>query len=354
MMARLRARLLRKTLRRRATKVSLVLFNIALLLAVIGFVALNPVRFSSSAAKPVASTSDAQAAAGPVDQLASATIAVTAARMVALPETAAVINQADTQRIEQSVASANNAVVNKPQSVSSAFVSNKDIHAYTAQAGDTVSALASKFGVTSDSIVWSNNLASASATLTAGTKLFIPPTNGIVYTVKSGDTPSSLAATYHSSEDKITAYNDAEIGGLHVGEQIIIPDGSITPVRVSYGYSSGFAWGSSALYGFNGYDYGNCTWYVATQISVPGNWGNAATWAAGARAAGWHVSSTPTVGAIAQTPYAAGGLGHVAIVDAVSDDGTQIFIRDMNGINGFGRVGTAWRPTSSYPNYITR
>src|SRR6185312_9645908 len=110
-----------------------------------------------------------------------------------------------------------------------------------------------------------------------------------------------------------------------------------------------FAWGSSAIYGFNGYDWGNCTWYVATQIAVPANWGNAATWAAGARAAGWTVGPTPAVGAIAQTPYAAGGLGHVAIVDGVSADGTQVLIRDMNGIAGFDRVGIAWEPASRYP-----
>ena len=314
---------------------------------------LNPAQ-SSSITQPVASTATGTlAASGPVDQLASVDIAVTAARMANLPETAAVINQADSTNIDLSVASTNNTIVNKPQTVASTFLSNKDIHTYVTQPGDSIASIATKFGVSSDSILWSNGL--TNNMVAAGKQLLIPPVNGIVYTVKDGDTPSSLAVKFKANADKIVAYNDAEISGLHTGEQILVPDGSIvvTPVY-SYASASGFAWGAGAIYGFNGYDYGNCTWYVATQIPVPANWGNAATWAAGARAAGWHVSGTPSVGAIAQTPYAAGGLGHVGIVDGVSADGSQVLIRDMNGIAGFARVGTAWEPTSEYPNYITR
>jgi surface antigen len=119
--------------------------------------------------------------------------------------------------------------------------------------------------------------------------------------------------------------------------------------------AASFPWGAGPIYGYNGYDYGYCTWYVATQIAVPSNWGNASSWSYYASLSGWHVSSTPTVGAIAQTPYAAGGLGHVAVVNAVSADGTQIQYRDMNGIAGWGRVGySGWVSASRYPHYITR
>lgn len=351
----LKAKLRKKAIKRRAFRASLVLLNLVLLIIVGIVVAFHPTRSSGIAQSLQSATmGSSSTSTGPVDVLASANIAITAARMVNLPETAAIINQADSENIETSLASANNTVVNKPQSVASNFISNKDIHTYVAQAGDTVSSVADKFSVSSDSIRWSNSL--RGDTVSAGQKLLIPPMNGIVYTIKSGDTANSLAATYHSDEAKIVAYNDAEIDGLHIGEQILIPNGSITPAPV-FAYasaSSGFAWGSGAIYGFNGYDWGECTYYVATQIAVPANWGNAATWAAGARAAGWHVSSTPTVGAIAQTPYAAGGLGHVAIVDGISADGSQVFIRDMNGLAGFDRVGTGWESTATYPNYITR
>ncbi len=354
-LSRLRERGSHESVRRRALRIGLIGGNIAIVAVVMAMVLLNP----NHTATPVAATSNTatvQTATAPVDQLASVAVAVTVARMANLPESAAVANQADSESIQLAIASTDNTVVNKPQLVSTAFLSNKDIHTYVTQTNDTVSSIASQFGVSSDSIMWSNSL--VGNILPAGKTLYIPPTNGIVYTVKSGDTADTLAQKYHSNADKITAFNDAEISGLRMGERIVIPDGKIVVVPVytsySYGSASGFAWGSSAIYGFNGYDYGNCTWYVATQIAVPANWGNAATWAAGARAAGWHVSSTPTVGAIAQTPYAAGGLGHVAIVIAVQGD--QVEVRDMNNYGdggGYAKVGQGWVPISEYPNYIT-
>jgi surface antigen len=353
--SRLRDRADRPSMRRKVIRICLISGNIVLIAVVLGVVSLNKNR----AITPVAATanaSDAHTTTAPVDQLASVAVALTVARMANLPEATAVANQADSESIQLAIASSNNTVVNKPQLVSTAFRSNKDIHTYVTQTNDTVSSIATQFGVSSDSIMWSNSL--VGNILPAGKTLYIPPTNGIVYTVKSGDTAESLAQKYHATADKITAFNDAEISGLRTGERIVIPDGKIvvTPVYTSYSYAapSGFAWGSSAIYGYNGYDYGNCTWYVATQIAVPANWGNAATWAAGARAAGWHVSSVPTVGAIAQTPYAAGGFGHVGIV--VGINGNQVEIRDMNNYGdggGFAKVGQGWVPTSSYPNYIT-
>jgi surface antigen len=238
-----------------------------------------------------------------------------------------------------------------------ALKSRADIKDYTTVAGDTVTSVAAKFGVTSDSIRWSNGLNADG--LTAGKVLVIPPVNGIVYTVSAGDTPDSLAAKFRANKDKIIAYNDAELNGLTVGSRIIIPDAtsvvaaSAASVSRAAAPAGAVAWGSAPVYGYNGYDYGYCTWYVATQIAVPANWGNASTWAYYAASSGWNVSSTPTVGSIAQTPYAAGGLGHVAIVTAVNGD--QIQIRDMNGIAGWGRVGySGWLSASAYPHYISR
>lgn len=358
------AHLSRRNTRRRLIHTGLIALNAFLLFGVLTVVIFTPPHGSGSKSQPAALAADESTTPQPLDALASVNVAVTIARMANLPEEAAVSNQSDSAGIQLAVASTDNAVVNKPQAVSSAYLSNKDIRTYTALSGDTVSTLATKFGVSSNSILWSNGL--TGDRLAAGKKLVIPPLDGIVYTVKAGDTAASLATKYRSNEDKIVAYNDAEIGGIKEGEQIIIPDGQIVATTPTYysGYS-GFAWGTSAIYGRNGYDWGNCTWYVATQIAVPANWGNAATWAAGARSAGWHVSSVPTVGAIAQNSWMAWGLGHVGIVDAVSADGRQVLIREMNGAGGvdgngrqvyggFGTVDIAWQPTGNYPNYITR
>ncbi len=344
-------KLRRKAVRRRAVRVSLLLSNVVVLAIILVFVLQNP--HATQAVKPqtVNSAGVTSIVANPVDQLSSANIALTVARLNGLPEATPITNQAQSQAADLAITASTGDVVSKPQVVTTALKSKADIQTYVVKTGDTVSSLASQFGVTSDSIHWSNNL--SGNTLTAGSKLQIPPVNGLVYTVKAGDTPDTLATKFKANKDQIIAYNDAEIGGLKVGEHILIPNGSIVAVVApSFSYGT-VAWGVTPLYGFNGYDYGYCTWYVATQISVPANWGNASSWAYYARLSGWIVSASPTVGAIAQTPYAVGGLGHVAIVTDVSEDGSQIKVKDMNGIAGFGRVGySGWISPSKYPNFI--
>lgn len=93
----------------------------------------------------------------------------------------------------------------------------------------------------------------------------------------------------------------------------------------------------------NSYQRGQCTFYVASQRSVPGNWGNAREWLANARAAGFATGSQPRVGAIAWT--GAGRAGHVAIVRAVT--GSQVLVQEMN-YNGVGVVSSRVASASEF------
>jgi LysM repeat protein len=279
----------------------------------------------------------------PLDELSSAQIALNVAQMTDLTELTAIRNQADSDSLLLSMIPNDNTVLAKPQVVATAQKSKYDILRYTTQKGDTVSSLARTFKLSTNSLRWSKSLARDS--ISTCVKLLIPPVDGIGYKVKSGDTPASLAQRYRSDERQIIVYNDAEINGLKAGDLIIIPNGKVQPT-VSYG---SFA----ASYGGNGYDYGYCTWYVANKVPVPTNWGNANTWDDYARLSGWTVSSVPKAGAIAQSDR--GWAGHVAVVEAVSADGSQIKYSDMNGIAGWGRAGYSdWVPASYYPHYIYR
>jgi N-acetylmuramoyl-L-alanine amidase len=344
-----------RSVRRRIIRYGLLTFNIALLAAV-GYFVLQSAGSSGQRSSTVAAGmlgNKNETIVDPLDRLSSADIAVNIARVANLPQTDGIVNQADSENAQLAVIQASDSLVAKPQVVSTAFKSNKDIEVYTAKAGETPASIAAQFHVTTDSILWSNDLASNS--VVAGTKLYIPPMNGIVYVVKDGDTPEKLAEKYRSNKDKIIAANDAEITGLQVGVRIIIPDGQIVPVVSSYaaggGYSSGFPWGGGPLYGGNGYVRGYCTWYVANRIAVPSNWGNANTWDNLAPRSGWTVSTVPRPGAIAQTDR--GSEGHVAIVEAVSEDGTQIKYSDMNGIAGYNRVGYSdWVSAGRFEHYI--
>lgn len=289
----------------------------------------------------------------PTDKMTSYDVASNVAKAANLYEGTAVANQAQSAKVAVAMSSNDTAIAAKPQIVSTALKSWRDIRQYSVAEGDNIPSIAQKFGVTSESIRWSNNLTGDSVSV--GNKLYIPPMNGVVHTVAAGDTAASLAAKYRANADQIAQYNDAETGGLVVGRRIIIPNGQLVPTTRTATATRTTAASSSftPIYGGNGYDWGWCTYYAAGRAGAPGNWGNANTWAYYAARSGWTVSSRPVAGAIFQTP--AGWAGHVGIVEEVSADGAQIKISDMNGIAGFGRVGySGWISTSTYPNYIYR
>jgi surface antigen len=362
--SRLQKALQRKSSRRRIVRYGLISANVLILAAVVVFVvggSRSNDHLSSANAAAKTDTSN------PVDGLTSYDIAANVARVAGLPESNAVDNQAQSARAAVAVTASDSTVVAKPQIVATALKSRSDIQTYVALAGDTISSIAQKFGITSDSIRWSNNLTGDAIAL--GTKIVIPPVNGIVYTVKTGDTVQTLADKYKADANQITAYNDAEISGITVGEQILIPNGQIqavTTTRTSSSLSTGSftaIYGSSTgsscakwvgrypcLYGNNGYDYGWCTWYVASRVSMPSNWGDARTWGYYAGQSGWTVSKTPQVGAIVQTSRG----DHVGYVEQVSADGSQIIYSDMNGLAGWGNVGVSgWTSASLFEGHYS-
>jgi surface antigen len=314
------------------------MFNILLVAAVIGYFVLAPrLHPDKSTAMASALGSSDASAASPLDQLSSATIALTVARMSNLPETTAVTNQADSEDVAVTqAATEDTAVATKPQVVTSAFQSVADIHDYTVAAGDTIASIAAKFGVTSDSIRWSNNLSGAS--VASGTKLAIPPVNGIIYTVGTGDNAATIAAKFNADKDKIVAFNDAELSGLKAGQRIVVPGGTKSAMIAKTATSFSLVRGS-ATYGYNGYDYGYCTYWVALLRAkagnpVPTNLGNASTWAVRAAAYGLPTGKTPRVGAA--VVLSTRGAGHVGYVTAVNADGS-ITISEMNHV-GWNRT----------------
>jgi surface antigen len=107
-------------------------------------------------------------------------------------------------------------------------------------------------------------------------------------------------------------------------------------------YGKGYA--STNKYGMH-----NCTLYVAFRLKEngfqnPGNWGNASNWATAANADHILVNQTPAVGSIAQWNAGAGGDGHVAYVESVSQNSsggvTAITITEDNFMpeTGYGNL----------------
>jgi len=138
--------------------------------------------------------------------------------------------------------------------VSNLSVSSGEISVYTVREGDSLSMIAKMFGVTTNTILWANDLASAKS-IRPGDELIILPIAGVRYRVKSGDTLASIAKTYGGDVNEILAYNQMANGAsLKVGEMIIIPGGTVpAPVRVTPSQSSGTrtaASGGASVAGF--------------------------------------------------------------------------------------------------------
>lgn len=241
-------------------------------------------------------------------------------------------------------------VLAKRQVVATAQPASHTITNYVVMGGDTLSAIAQKFNVTSDTIRWANNLTDDS--IAPGQTLKILPTTGVLYTVQAGDTTASLAAKYQANDAQIAEYNDADVKGLTPGQQIIIPDGQIqeapkpAPAAVTRLASNvGSVLPSYSFVGNgNTYAWGNCTWYVASRRAVPAFWGDARSWYYNAQYSGYGVGSMPRVGAIAWT--GAGWYGHVALVESVS--GNDVTISEMNYGGNFGRVTYRTVPYSAF------
>lgn len=99
---------------------------------------------------------------------------------------------------------------------------------YTVRDGDTLSSIAEKFGVSTDTIKWANNLKDDKIVI--GAPIKIPPVTGVVHKVKQGETVYSIAKKYQTDAQKIVNFPfndfaDLDTFALSVGQTLIVPDG---------------------------------------------------------------------------------------------------------------------------------
>jgi len=211
---------------------------------------------------------------------------------------------------------------------------------YVVQNGDTLWTIAEQFDITTDTVLWANDLEDENL-VKPGQKLIILPVAGVLHTVKSGETFESIANKYSASANMIISFNDLEdTPNLKEGMKLIVPDGTIPeppkPVQVQTqnnndDYDSAPRTRIVPSYGGpNQFPYGYCTWWVASKRYVPWN-GNAADWYWNARAMGYATGRTPVPGSIMVTWESP--IGHVAYVESVN--GNSFTISEMN-VRGWG------------------
>ncbi len=95
---------------------------------------------------------------------------------------------------------------------------------YVVRKNDSLSRIAEMFGVSTNTILWSNNMKKGDK-LVEGDVLLILPVSGLTHSVKKGDTLKNIAAYYKTDINDILQVNDIAIDTqLNVGDKLIIPD----------------------------------------------------------------------------------------------------------------------------------
>jgi LysM repeat protein len=110
------------------------------------------------------------------------------------------------------------------------------ISVYVVREGDSLSQIANMFNVSTNTIIWANDIKRGDL-IHQGQTLVILPITGIRHTVAKGDTLKSIATKYKGDVEEIIEYNGfPENLTLSVGDSIIIPNGKTkVPVYSSSG-----------------------------------------------------------------------------------------------------------------------
>lgn len=301
-----------------------------------------------------------QAANPSVDQLLAADLAASAAEVanLSIASNAANLSISLNAKSELSQAS-DSALLTKPQ-VIDASSQRLGIIEYITVAGDSVPAIAQRFGLSPDTVRWANNLVGDA--IGPDKTLLIPGVDGVVYTSRPGDTIEAIASRYNVAKERIILYNDLGVSGLVAGQRLVLP-GGVLPESERPGYvapRSNYVarpvqptYSNAAIAG-NRYSYGYCTWYAYNRRAELGRpvgsfWGDAITWAYHARNSGYLVNNAPAIGAVLHDPTAAPPWGHVAVVESVYADGS-VLVSEMN-YTGWNRISTRVIPAGQAANY---
>jgi murein DD-endopeptidase MepM/ murein hydrolase activator NlpD len=115
------------------------------------------------------------------------------------------------------------------QSETDASLKRNKIETYVVLTGDTIGAIAEKFSISVETILWANNLTMRSY-IRPGDKLKILPATGILHKVSKGETVSTIAKKYSIKQDEVIKINKLQNDGsdIIIGEELLIPGGKKT------------------------------------------------------------------------------------------------------------------------------
>jgi len=108
-----------------------------------------------------------------------------------------------------------------------------DNFTHIVRSGETLSTIASLYGLKTNTLLWENGLSNANS-LKIGQKLVVPPVDGVTHNVSKGETIDKIAKKYKIDPDLIKRQNGLiASNNVTKGAKIFIPSGKPLPVTPS-------------------------------------------------------------------------------------------------------------------------
>ncbi len=100
---------------------------------------------------------------------------------------------------------------------------------YSVEGGDTLNIIAAKFGISTESILWANDV--DEDIIQIGEELTIPPVSGVIHEVEDGDFVYTIADRYGSSSTEIIEVNGLAPPNYTIvpGQLLVVPGGEPPP-----------------------------------------------------------------------------------------------------------------------------
>ncbi|MFA6177770.1 MAG: peptidoglycan DD-metalloendopeptidase family protein [Candidatus Paceibacterota bacterium] len=109
--------------------------------------------------------------------------------------------------------------------------SEEDISVYVVRNGDSISQIADMFEVSTNTILWANDMKKGDK-LVEGDTLIILPVSGVKHTVLKGQTLKGIANKYKVDISDIASFNGIAMDSdLALGDELIIPDAEMVNVE---------------------------------------------------------------------------------------------------------------------------
>ncbi|MBZ9572916.1 M23 family metallopeptidase [Patescibacteria group bacterium] len=113
-------------------------------------------------------------------------------------------------------------------------IQKPEVEEYIIESGDTLSGIASQFGISLETLLWANDL-SLNSIISPGQKLIILPVSGVLHIIRERDTLSEIAQIYQAKVDEIVDFNElSNQDDIFVGDLLIIPGGEMPRVIPTY------------------------------------------------------------------------------------------------------------------------